>query len=108
MHISNRLKATVVAGALAVGGAVVGIATAAAAASATSNSPTSPPLTPTASATPSTPATPSTKSTTPSTKTPCPNMGSGSSTKEGSYTGPGPGGNAPATYGGPGPAATYQ
>src|ERR1700722_6947605 len=103
MHISNRLKATVVAGALAVGGAVVGIATAAAAPSATSTTPT-----PTTSATPSTPATPSTKSTTPSTKTPCPNMGSGSSTKEGSYTGPGPGGNAPATYGGPGPAATYQ
>src|ERR1700722_1672098 len=103
MHISNRLKATVVAGALAVGGAVVGIATAAAAPSATSTSPT-----PTTSATPSTPATPSTKSTTPSTKMPCPNMGSGSSTKEGSYTGPGAGGNAPATYGGPGLAATYQ
>jgi hypothetical protein len=35
-------------------------------------------------------------------------MGSGSSTKEGSYTGPGPSGSAPAGYGGPGPAATYQ
>ena len=106
MHISNRLKATVVAGALALGGAVVGIATAAAAPGSTSTS--SPPST---SATPSTPATPSTKSTEstkPSTKTPCPHMGSGSSTKEGAYTSPGPGGNAPATYGGAAPAATYQ
>jgi hypothetical protein len=102
MHISNTLKAAIVAGALAVGGAVVGIAAAAAAPSSTSTNPM-----PTTS-TPSTPATPSTKSTTPSTKTPCPNMGSGSSTKEGAYTGPGPSGNAPATYGGAGPAATYQ
>jgi hypothetical protein len=103
MHISNKLKATIVAGALAVGGAAVGIATAAAAPSATSTN-----STPSTAATPSTPATPSTKSTAPSTKTPCPNMGSGSSTKEGAYTGPGPSGNAPATYGGPGAAATYQ
>lgn len=103
MHISNTLKATIVAGTLAVGGAVVGIATAAAAPSSTSTSPT-----PTTSATPTTPATPSTKSTTPSTKTPCPNMGSGSGAKGGSYAGPPPGSAAPAGYAGAGPEVSYQ
>jgi len=92
MHISKMLRATMIAGALATGGAAIGIAGAAAAPT------TSTPTTPTTPTTPQKQATPM--------KHPCPNMGSGSS--GGSYTGPEPGSSSAAGYEGPGAGATYQ
>jgi hypothetical protein len=96
MHISKMLRATIVGGALAIGGAAIGIAGAAAA-------PTS--STPTPSTTPSTAPAPAQKPSTPP-KGHCPNMGSGSS--GGAYSGPPPSSGSTAGYAGPGAGATYQ
>jgi hypothetical protein len=92
MHMSKTLRAAMIGGALATGGAVIGIAGAAAAPASS---------TPTTSTTPA----PAQKPATPS-KQPCPNMGSGA--KEGSYTGPPPGSGSAAGYAGPGPVPSYQ
>lgn len=96
MTISRLLGATMIAGALATGGAAAGITSAGAATTATSTMSTqsSTPATPTTPTTPTTPAkptrpSPTQKSGSPSGK-PCPNMGShsGTSPNAGSaYTG---------------------
>jgi hypothetical protein len=103
MRVSKMLGATMVAGALATGGAVAGIAGAAAAPSGTSTTGTTGTTTTpstTTTTTPTTPTTPSTPSPTQKSGTPpksgspgkhpCPNMGSGSSSS-GSSSGAGSG-----------------
>jgi hypothetical protein len=96
MHMSRRLRAVIVMGALAAGGAIVGIAGAAAApTTSTATTPASPATTP---ASPQGAPTPNAQ------KPPCPNMGQKSG---GSYSpGPGPGSSAPAGYSGYGPGVT--
>src|SRR5271163_3293768 len=104
MHISKTLRAAIVFGALAAGGAVAGIAGAAAAP--TSSTPTT--AAPPASTTPSTPTTPATPAPSQKSNTPmkgaCPNMGSGGpGASGGSYSGPPPGASSAAGYEAPGP-----
>ncbi len=107
MNVSNMLKATMVAGALATGGAAAGIAGASAATG--SSTSTTPSTTPT----PTTPGTPGKASPAPpaqgkapskegSSKNPCPHMGGASS------AGPSQGSNSGAGYGAPGAVPTYQ
>ncbi|MCW2970534.1 MAG: hypothetical protein JWO23_1661 [Solirubrobacterales bacterium] len=110
MNISKMLGATMVAGALATGGAAAGIAGAAASpgsassSETTANSGSGAPVAST-STTPGAPA-PTQKSATPKTKAPgkhnCPNMGSHTA------AGPRSGANAGSSYSGPPPGATYQ
>jgi hypothetical protein len=96
----NLIKATLVAGALATGGAIAGIAGAAAAPSTTAT--TTPTPTPTQTQTQTTPTTPQGR-TAPRAGHPCPHMGSGSS---GSSSGSG---NSGSSYqGGPVQGATAQ
>jgi hypothetical protein len=83
MHISKMLKVAIVSGTLAVGGAAAGIAGAAAApTSTTPATPSTPAPTKSAPAPSQTPGTP--------TKGHCPNMGSGSGSTGGAYSGPEP------------------
>jgi hypothetical protein len=105
MNISSMLKATMVAGALASGGAAAGIAGAAAAPStSTTTTPSTTPATPATPANTPAPA-PAQKSAPPkhgSGKGPCPNMGPGSpgSSAQGSHAGAG--------YAAPSAGVTYQ
>jgi hypothetical protein len=83
MPSSKLLKAAIVSGTLAVGGAAAGIAGASAAT--TSSTPTTPSTTAPTRTTPAPSQTPATP-----TKGHCPNMGSGSGSTGGAYTGPEP------------------